>query len=266
VRDPNVVSRAPVRARGVPISPRLQESTAAYVAQMVNGLANVVAEEAFTLSGPDRRVTSDLLLVRYPGRVRDLIPYRDVSQVNGKPLAGREQRLVDLFVKPSEALREQARQIMLSADAYVPSAFNPMFVLGFLQSDYQRRFEFTVNEAGSNWPREVKAVTFVEIGRPTLLRTGQFGDQDAPTRGTAWIEEATGRILQTELEIGRGRSAPKMTTTFRLDERLQVTVPIEMRTENPDGVATYTNFRRFGVETETTIPAPAVPGQPSAPR
>lgn len=266
VRDPNVVSRAPVRARGVPISPRLQESTAAYVAQMVNGLANVVAEEAFTLSGPDRRVTSDLLLVRYPGRVRDLIPYRDVSQVNGKPLAGREQRLVDLFVKPSEALREQARQIMLSADAYVPSAFNPMFVLGFLQSDFQPRFEFTVNEAGSNWPREVKAVTFVEIGRPTLLRTGQFGDQDAPTRGTAWIEEATGRILQTELEIGRGRSAPKMTTTFRLDERLQVTVPIEMRTENPDGVATYTNFRRFGVETDTTIPAPAVPGQPSAPR
>ena len=40
-----------------------------------------------------------------------------------------------------------------------------------------------------------------------------------------------------------------MVTKFKLDERLQVTVPMEMRTENPDGVATYTNFRRFGVET-----------------
>ncbi len=150
---------------------------------------------------------------------------------------------------------------MESGSAYVPTAFNPMFVLGFLQTDFQRRFEFTVNEAGPEWPREVKAVTFVEIGRPTLLRTGQFGDADAPSRGTAWIEETTGRIVQTELEVGRGRSAPKMTTKFRLDERLQVTVPVEMRTENPDGVATYTNFRRFGVETDTKIPVPPAPDQ-----
>ena len=261
VRDPRVVSRAPARTRGVPISPQLQRFTAAYVAEVVNGLANVVAQEQFTLSSPNRRVTSDLLLVRYPGSVRDLIPYRDVSQVNGKPLEGREQRLVDLFVRPAEALREQARQIMVSADAYVPSAFNPMFVLGFLQSDFQRRFEFTVNDAGADWPREVKAVTFVEVGRPTLLRTGQFGDIDVPTRGTAWIEEATGRILQTELEVGRGRGAPKMVTKYRLDDRLQVTVPVEMKTENPDGLATYTNFRRFGVETDAVIPVspPAAP-------
>jgi hypothetical protein len=96
----------------------------------------------------------------------------------------------------------------------------------------------------------------VEVGRPTLLRTGPFGDVDAPTRGTAWIEEGTGRIHQTELEVGRGRGIPKMTTKFRLDERLQVTVPVEMQTENPDGRATYTNFRRFGVETDTVIPVP----------
>ncbi len=262
VRDPNVVSRGTTRTRGVPASPQLQQFTAAYVAEVVNGLANVVAQEEFTLSSPDRRVTADLLLVRYPGTRRDLIPYRDVSQLNGKPIEGREQRLVDLFVKPTDRLREQARQIMLSADAYVPSAFNPMFVLGFLQSDFQRRFELTVNDAGSEWPREVKAVTFVEVGRPTLLRTGQFGDIDVPTRGTAWIEEATGRVLQTELEVGRGRGAPKMVTKFRLDDRLQVTVPVEMRTENPDGVAMYTNFRRFGVETDTVIPVPPPPSAP----
>jgi VWFA-related protein len=262
VRDPAVVSRAPVRTRGVPITPELKSRAAAYVAGVVTGLANVVGEEAFTLSKPDRRVTSDLLLVRYPGRQRDLIAYRDVARVNGTPIEGREQRLVDLFVTPTEALREQARQIMLSADAYVPSAFNPMFVLGFLQSDFQPRFEFTVSDAGAEWPREVKAVAFVEVGRPTLLRTGLFGDFDAPTRGTAWIEEGTGRILQTELEIGRGRSAPKMVTRFRVDDRLQVTVPVEMRTENPDGAAKYSNFRRFGVETDAAIPLLPGPSEP----
>jgi VWFA-related protein len=262
VRDPAVVSRATTRTRGVPVTAELKQRTAAYVVGVVNGLANVVAREEFELSKPDRRVTSDLLLVRYPGRQRDLIPYRDVAQVNGKPVEGREERLVDLFVKPTDLLREQARRIMLSADAHVPTMFNPMFVLGFLQWDYQSRFELTIGDAGPDWPREVKAVTFVEIGRPTLLRAGAFGDIDAPTRGSAWIEENTGRILQTELEIGRGRSAPKMVTTFRLDDRLQVTVPVEMRTENPDGRAIYTDFRRFGVETNTVIPVPAAPAAP----
>jgi hypothetical protein len=148
---------------------------------------------------------------------------------------------------------------MLGAEAYVPTMFNPIFVLGFLQSDFQSRFDLTVNDAGPDWPREVKAVSFVEVGRPTLLRIGPFGDIDAPTQGTAWIEEGTGRVLQTELQIGRGRSLPSMVTKFRLDERLQVTVPVEMRTQNPDGVATYTNFRRFGVETDSRIPTPLNP-------
>jgi VWFA-related protein len=259
VRDTSVVSKPPTRTRGVPITPELQKLTAGYVAGVVNGLANIVAQEEFVLSKPDRRVTADLLLVRYPGTRRDLIPYRDVSHLDGKVVEGRDQRLVDLFLKPTDTLRQQARQIMASADAYVPSVFNPMFVLGFLQSDFQSRFELTVSDASSDWPREVKAVAFVEVGRPTLLRTGAFGDIDIPTRGTAWIEEATGRILQTELQVGRGRGIPSMVTKFRLDDRLQVTVPVEMKTENPDGVATYTNFRRFGVDTDAAIPTPPAP-------
>ena len=258
VRDPNVVTRATTRPKGVPITPQLQARTGTYIAGVVNGLANVVAQEDFELSKPDRRVRSDLLLVRYPGTRRDLIPYRDVAEVNGAAVAGRQERLLDLFVKPTDTLRDQARRIMLNAEAYVPTVFNPVFVLGFLQSDFQVRFDLTVNDAGREWPREVKAVTFVEVGRPTLLRFGAFGDIDAPTRGTAWIEEGTGRILQTELEVGRGRSIPKMVTKFMLDNRLQVMVPVEMRTENPDGHATYSNFRRFEVATDSAVqPAPA---------
>jgi VWFA-related protein len=254
VRDPSVAVTATARVRAVPVSKDLQTRTAAYVAGVVNGLANLVAQEEFELSKPDRKVTSDLLLVRYPGSQRDLISYRDVSHVNGKPLPGRDQRLVDLFVAPTDSMRERARQIMSGADAYVPSAFNPMFVIGFLQSDFQSRFELMVGDAGPEWPREVKAVTFVETARPTLLRSGPFGDVDTPSRGTAWIEEGTGRILQTELQLGRGRPPLTVVTQFKVDDRLQVTVPVQMRTRNPDGVATYSNFRRFGVQTNTVIP------------
>jgi VWFA-related protein len=266
VRDPTVVSRPDTRTRGIPITPQLQQLTARYVASVVNGLATpaaVVAEENFTLSKPDRRVTADLLLVGYPGAPRDLIPYRDVWQVDGRPIAGREQRLVDLFVNPTDSLRNQVRKIWLDADAYVPSAFNPMFVVAFLQAEFQGRFQFTVSDAGKDWSPQVKAVMFVEVGRPTLLRQGTFGDIDVPTRGTAWIEETTGRILQTELEVGRGRSAPTMVTTFGLDDRLQITVPVEMRTRNPEGIATYTNFRRHGVATDADVllPRPSNPPQ-----
>jgi hypothetical protein len=256
VRDPTVVSKPAMRARGIAITPQLQKLAANYVAGVVNGLRHIVAQEDFALRRPDRRVTSDMLLVGYPGTRRDLIFYRDVSRLNGKPIDGRAQRAVDLFLTDTDRFNERARQIMLDGDVYVPSAFNPIFVLAFLQPGYQARFQFTVDDAGKDWPPEVKAVTFVEVGRPTLLRGGTFRDIDVPTRGTAWIEEATGRIVQTELEMGRGRSAPTMVTKFGVDDELQVTVPIEMRTRNPEGIATYTNFRRFSVGTEAHIPLP----------
>jgi VWFA-related protein len=256
---PAVVTRTPARPRGVPITAELRSRTGSYVAGVVNGLANIVGQEAFTLSSPGRRVTSDLLLVRYPGSTRDLLAYRDVIQLNGKPVPGREQRLIDLFITPPGGLRERARQIMADSEAHVPSVFNPMFALAFLQSAYQSQFELTVNDAGPTWPREVKAVTFVEVRRPTVLRRGPLDNIDLPTRGTAWIEEGTGRVLQTELIVGEGRSAQSMLTKFQLDERLQVTVPVEMRTQNPDGVAVYSNFRRFGVDTDATIKKPPTP-------
>jgi VWFA-related protein len=256
VRDPAVVSRPATRTRAVAMSAELKSRTAAYVAGVVNGLANVVAQEDFELSKPDRTVRSDLLLVQYPGSRRDLISYRDVSHVNDKPLPGREQRLLDLFVAQTERLRERARRIVNDGEAHVPTVFNPMFVLAFLQSEFQSRFELTVSDAGSDWPREVKLITFVEMGRPTLLQTGAFGDVDVPTRGRAWIEEGTGRVLQTELEVGRGRGIPTVVTKFKVDDKLQVTVPIEMRTKNPEGVALYSNFRRFEVATEAIIPTP----------
>ena len=248
-------SRAPAdRAPAVStMPPDLQLRTATYIGNVVASLSNVVAQEEFVLERPDRKVISDFLLVRYPGSERDFLTYRDVTLVNGKPLPGREQRLVDLFLKPPAGLRERAREITSASQEHVPPSLNPIFVLAFLQADYQRRFELTTSEAGPEWPAGVKAVAFAETARPTLLRAGPFGDFDVPTRGTAWIETRTGRILQTELEIGTEKSRPRTITRFAIDPRLQIVVPQQMRTENPTGVATYSNFRRFRVDTDTAI-------------
>jgi hypothetical protein len=220
---------------------------------VVGSLANVVAEEAFVLTEPDRRITSDFLLVRYPGSERDLLTYRDVMQVNGSDLPNRSERLTELFLRPMTTIRDRVNQITLAAAAHVPAALNPVYVLAFLQPDFQPRFEFRTVEAGSEWPPEVTAVAFEEIGRPTLLRAGPLGDLDVPSRGRVWIEDATGRILRTELQVTIGRSATTVVTSFRLDARLQIMVPQLMRTQNPTGVATYSNFRRFSVATATEV-------------
>ena len=250
-----VATRAPAKlasaASAMPLD--LQQRTATYIGNVVGSLSNVVAQEDFVLERPDRKVTSDFLLVRYPGSERDFLTYRDVTLVNGKPLPGREQRLVDLFVKPSPDIRGRAQEITAASREHVPPSLNPLFVLAFLQANYQQRFQLTATDAGPEWPAGVQAIAFVETAKPTLLRGGPFGDFDLPTRGTAWIEVRTGRILQTELEIVTQKSRPRMVTRFVLDPRLQIVVPQQMHTENPSGVATYTNFRRFRVETETTI-------------
>jgi hypothetical protein len=220
--------------------------TAAYVSTFVAGLANVVAQEDFDLN---TRVRSDFLLVRYPGSDQELLAYRDVYQVAGTTLPGREERLSDLFVKPVVDIRERVRQIVSDGEAHVSPMLNPLYALSFLQGHYQSRFRMTVTDAKTPWPDGVKVVSFVEAVRPTLLRWGVFGDFDLPTRGKAWIEEGTGRVFQTELEIGTTRDRPTITTTFKLDERLQVMVPAEMRTKNPGGLAVYSNFRRFEIST-----------------
>ena|SRR5688572_11408755 len=65
--------------------------TAAYVQRFVDDLTNVVAEEElrqeFRLSAPKRRtLRSDFLLVRYPGEEKLYLTFRDVLEVDGRPL------------------------------------------------------------------------------------------------------------------------------------------------------------------------------------
>lgn len=233
--------------------PELARRTAAYVSGFVLGLSNVVAQEDFSLPR-GRRVRSDFLLVRYPGSEGDLLAFRDVYHVNGNDRPGREERLAGLFVKPYDSIRDRAREIQLDGEDFVPPIFNPLFAISFLQGHYQNRFRFTVADARAPWADGVREVSFVETGRPSLLRGGWNGGVDVPSRGTAWIEEATGRVLRTELLIGEvSARTPAIVTNFALDPRLQIMVPTDIQTKNPDGQAVYSNYRRFTVSAETTI-------------
>ena len=75
----------------------------AYVQYFVNQFANVVAEERYTqeTTSPHRRrvLRSDILMVMFPGATEWLV-FRDVAEVDGKPVRDREERLTKLFVDP----------------------------------------------------------------------------------------------------------------------------------------------------------------------
>jgi hypothetical protein len=169
---------------------------------------------------------------------------------------GRE-RLIEILQRPLDNALDRAKQLAAASGEEVPRTFNPLFGVAFLQFDYIARFKVDERDApGREWPRNTKMLVFVETAKPTLFRGGTFNDEDIPTRGTAWVERDTGRVLQTELQIRVGSKVTKVTTQFALDEAQQMFVPTRMTTVKPDAWATYTNYRRFRVNVQESLKLP----------
>jgi hypothetical protein len=245
----------PARAQTAPAR-EVAATVASYLARWIPTIANVVAQEDFVITNARQmrnRISSEFLFVSHPLAARDWLTFRDVFEVNGVIRRDRQARLRQLFLEPPGNFAARAQAIVLDSSAYVPPVLNPYFAVSFLQRDYQPRFSLDTKAAGAEFPAGVVALTFLETARPTLLRSGASSEQDAPARGTVWIEEATGRVLETELQVKVGRDTSTMRTTFATEERLGTMLPARMRTSAPEGTATYSNFRRFDVRTETTV-------------
>ena len=105
-----------------------------YVLQLQQQLAGIVAEEDYvqdvkvasgfpstTRSGlpavKHRELKSDLLLVR-PVNADRWVQFRDVFEVDGRPVRDRSERLMKLFVSPSSATADQAEQIAVESSRY----------------------------------------------------------------------------------------------------------------------------------------------------
>jgi hypothetical protein len=251
--------------------PELTRRIGDYVGRFIAGFSNVVAQEEFEFRRPRKSVRSEFLLVNYPGVEDELLTFRDVTHVDGKPLDGRQERLAGLFLEPTFETIRRAQDINLNAGEHVPPVLNPLMAVCFFQTRYLPRFRLTVNKAGREWPEGVVAVGFLETVKPTLLRTGKVSDPDAPTRGTIWVDEQTGRVLETELQVRNEGRVVTMRTRFHRDDRLQVMVPGEMQTKSPDALAVYSNFRRFTVRTDETLTKSPdqrtgeTPGKPTEP-
>jgi hypothetical protein len=127
----------------------------------------------------------------------------------------------------------------------------PTLVLLFLDAHYRQRFTFTPGTTARLGRAEVRSWTFVERGRPTVIR---HGDQDMPARGSFKVDAASGQVLETalELEVPSAELSGEVRVRFGPHPRFDVLVPLEMRETYANGagerittVSTYSDFRRF---------------------
>lgn len=247
--------------------------TAAYLHHFVRDLSNVVAQEQyvqeFLRTAGRRRLTSDFLLVGYPGAEGNFLVFRDVVEVNGRPVGDQQERLTRLFLQPFTSAVQRAYEIERDSVRYgVPRGrlSNPLLAATFLQEFYQPMFRFEAGSLDTNLGPAVRSVRFEEIERPRPGATPRL------LRGTAWIDEGSGRVVRTELD--------GVTTTFGTDPGLGIDVPLEMRdtytlpilgtatgSDRFIGRATYSRFRRFQVRTDEAIEKPGgLDAAPSPPR
>ena len=258
----------PAAAQG-PDTEQLLALGTGFARTFFDGLANVVAEERYvqeTTSPRARRVLrSDFYMVRYPG-ADEWLAFRDVFEVDGKPLGPRADRMMHLFASPPDDPLARAAEIAREGARYnirdIGTVNNPLFAIAMLQPKYSRRFRFTAAGLDGEAGPRVHVLRFEEWLTPTLLRGSS--NNDIPTGGRIWIDDRTGQVVRTELEVGQARVPVRVVTTFAFDEELGTHVPAEMRDRYPDslgeirGVATYGGFRRFQVRTSEEVGKPGL--------
>lgn len=270
------------------------ERSAVYVANYRRQLSGIVAEEQYTqderltaaassgltggarASALHRELKADFLLVPAPG-TDGLVEFRDVFEVDGKPVRDRENRLARLFLQRSPAADDQIRAIVVESARYnIGSVYRemntPTLPLLFLDARYQTRFKFkrsTDTEARlsriSKSPRFTPlpglwVVEYEETAKNTLIQRVQIGG-DMPARGRFWIEPDTGRVVMSEVIVSDPLMRATIDVAYQNDPAVGMLVPIEMRERYDNnrarsvttGTATYSRIRRFDVQVKEDI-------------
>ena len=275
-----VMAAASLQAQGEPSLATVLARAATYVADYQTRLAGIVAEEFYrqnvqmTSRGGRqtrefRQLRSDVLMVKPAGADRWL-QFRDVFEVDRRPIRDRDERLYKLFVASSESAasaRTRAEQIQAESARYnigpVMRTVNmPILALLFLERSVQPIITFKRANAG-NVKRfaglaeadDVWLIEYRETQDGTLVRGA--GNSDIPSHGRIWIDSPSGRILRTELVSEDLAIRAMIDVSYKAEPGLSLLVPGEMRevylvrrTESRiDGRAEYSRFRQFTVTT-----------------
>jgi VWFA-related protein len=217
-----------------------------------------------------RQLLSDVLLVQPPGQM--WIGYRDVAEVDGKPVRDRALRIEKLFLSNTSTARAQLQRIAdESARHNLGSSRNiniPTFPLQILRPANLGRFEWTTKgqERAPGDPAACTVLGFRETSDPTLVKTNS--GRNVPMTGQFCIEPDTGRVWRATLNFRERFENVQgaFEVTFRPTTGDTVLLPDRAWEWSlggsplsgdagtfVEGEATYSNLRRFSVNTEEQL-------------
>ncbi len=268
---------------GTPSLEAILRSAAAYLDAYEQEASALVSEETYLQKTPDpdpatsvvsRQLRSDMLII--PDATVGWLGFRDVFEMDGEQVHNRTDRLTALFMQPLPDRMAQARRIILESARFnlrsdiFRTVNMPMMALRFLRFVDQRRSKFTLDGLQAVDGVRVALVRFEERARPRMIESSDA----APARGAFWIEPRTGRVVRSELLFDTGKKATRLRVRVRVGYGAQPVgsasgagaaeetwVPASMDEEYRlgrgalavEGHATYANYRKFKVETNTTI-------------
>ncbi len=269
----------------------LLEKASAYVSEYEHAFSLLVSEEYYVqeirrplnagvnlsranpgggMQGGDvrsRRVLrSDYLLVQL-GPGSGWMPFRDVFELDTGKVRDREDRLATLFLANEAERFELADRIMAESTRHnlgnVSRTINiPTLAMMFVHPRVRERFTFVSDGEELVGDRTVQRVRYRETTRPTLIKTTR--GRDLVLEGHLWIDAGTGAVVKTALTAADPAVRATVTVTFRRDEALAIWVPQQMdeyyKAQNAldeiFATATYSNVRRFQVNTDEQIRKP----------
>jgi len=187
----------------------------------------------------------------------DWLGFRDVFEVDGKPVGDRQDRLAGIFLKGMADAVTQSRKLTEESARYNLGAmqrnFNvPTMALFFVQPANAGRFRFRKDGVASVNGTDCWRLRYDETKRPTIIRTS--AGKDMPVSGALWIDPRTGAIHKTQMELSaeatiggttrerdrapwdtdggsplrRVKSTVSISVTYKTDPKLGILVPAEM--------------------------------------
>jgi hypothetical protein len=253
------------------------DKVTAYVAAYTRDFVGVVAEETyrqdvrtraggvdlrgFPIEGQrqSRTLKSDVLLVRAPAGDRWL-QFRDVFEVDGKPVRDREERLARLFLTPSTSAQQQVEDIKAASARYNIGGISrnvnlPVLALSVFDAANRPWFTYGIGRKKD----AACELEFHEERSDTLIRGS--GERGTPAYGRFTVDRATGRVLSSELHADTDRLKAQIDVSYGPETAVAgLYVPKEMREKYVaadgtviEGRATYAKFRRYTVTVGETI-------------
>jgi hypothetical protein len=272
------VRAAPQRS-GVPALPQVLAAAGNYVAAYEKAFGAVLSEEVYRqtdnyLAGAKNRLgrvtTSDMLMFSTGGS--GWMVFRDVLDVDGKPVDGERGRLLALAAEPSrealaDAMRRTAESARQNLGIIARTITVPMSGLTYLRRENQARSTFEFDG--------MKSVAKLDV---VLVRFAVTDDQPATddataTTGRVWIEPVSGRVVRSEITHASRSCTARIDVQYAAQPGIGVWVPVRMYEQydvempaqavqprggqavsaHVDGLATYRNFRQFEVKAGLTI-------------